>query len=229
MAAFCFAVVKFKGRDALFTALLLTLLIPPQVTLIPMYFELDGTFPHHDANPLEQENVAELKERVVAEGADLGAAFDGDADRMFLVDEHGKFIGGDMTTVMVADLVALPPGPVPGLRCVAWSRPLGYGGGMGSRPRRGHSRLGGAALLSGHENGGSTTSDVPGDAGARNAGERASMQWRYATALLNDGRSEEALQAIDELDRMLAANGLSPKTGDVSKIKLLRLIQPRWR
>ena len=59
---------------------------------------------------------------------------------------------------------------------------------------------------------------------ARNPGERASMQWRYATALLNDGRSEEALQAIDEMARLLADNGLSPKPDDVAKIKLLRAI-----
>ncbi len=74
----------------------------PQVTLVPMYFELDGTFPNHDANPLEQENIADLKARVVAEKADLGAAFDGDADRMFLVTEQGEFVGGDMTTALVA-------------------------------------------------------------------------------------------------------------------------------
>ena len=73
-----------------------------QVTLVPMYFELDGTFPHHDANPLEQENIAELRARVVAEGADLGAAFDGDADRMFLITEQGEFVGGDITTALVA-------------------------------------------------------------------------------------------------------------------------------
>ncbi len=74
----------------------------PRVTLIPMYFELDGTFPHHDANPLEQENIADLKARVIAEQADLGAAFDGDADRVFLVTEQGEFVGGDMTTALVA-------------------------------------------------------------------------------------------------------------------------------
>ena len=74
----------------------------PQVTLVPMYFELDGSFPNHDANPLEQENIADLKARVVAERADLGAAFDGDADRMFLVTETGEFVGGDMTTALVA-------------------------------------------------------------------------------------------------------------------------------
>ena len=59
---------------------------------------------------------------------------------------------------------------------------------------------------------------------AKNPGERASMQWHYATALLNDGSPEEAVQAIDEMERMLAENGLSPKPDDVAKIKLLRAI-----
>ena len=59
---------------------------------------------------------------------------------------------------------------------------------------------------------------------AKNAGERAKMQWRYAQALLNDGRSEEALRALDDLDRMLAEHGLSPQPEDVGKIKLLRAI-----
>jgi phosphomannomutase len=72
------------------------------VEIIPMYFELDGTFPNHDANPLEPENIADLQKMVVERGCDLGVAFDGDADRMFLIDEHGTFIGGDMVTAMVA-------------------------------------------------------------------------------------------------------------------------------
>lgn len=71
--------------------------------LIPLYFELDGTFPNHPANPIEPENIADLQAKVIETGADLGVAFDGDADRMFLIDERGKFIGGDMTTAMVAD------------------------------------------------------------------------------------------------------------------------------
>jgi phosphomannomutase len=69
--------------------------------LVPMYFELDGTFPHHLANPLLPENVADLQKKVVDENCDLGVAFDGDADRMFLIDEHGKAVGGDMVTAMV--------------------------------------------------------------------------------------------------------------------------------
>jgi hypothetical protein len=59
---------------------------------------------------------------------------------------------------------------------------------------------------------------------AKNPGERASLQWRYATALLNDGSSEEALSALDEMDRLLAENGLSPQQNDVAKIKLMRAI-----
>jgi len=74
--------------------------LPVQVT--PMYFEPDGTFPNHPANPIEPENIAELRKVVVENGYDLGAAFDGDADRVFLVDEKGDAVGGDILTSMVA-------------------------------------------------------------------------------------------------------------------------------
>jgi len=70
--------------------------------VIPMFFELDGSFPHHLASPIEPENIAPLRERVLEEKADLGAAFDGDADRMFLVDEGANPLGGDMVTALVA-------------------------------------------------------------------------------------------------------------------------------
>ena len=70
--------------------------------VIPLYFELDGSFPNHVANPIEPENIRDLQHTVVEQGCDLGVAFDGDADRMFLIDEHGGFIGGDMTTAMVS-------------------------------------------------------------------------------------------------------------------------------
>jgi phosphomannomutase len=70
--------------------------------LVPLYFELDGTFPNHPASPIEPENVADLIATIKETGADLGAAFDGDADRVFLVDENGKTLGGDMTTALVA-------------------------------------------------------------------------------------------------------------------------------
>ena len=70
--------------------------------LIPMYFELDGTFPNHPANPIDPANMVDLQKMVVEESCDLGVAFDGDADRMFLVDEKGNLIGGDITTSMVS-------------------------------------------------------------------------------------------------------------------------------
>jgi len=70
--------------------------------LVPLYFELDGTFPNHLANPIDPENMIDLQKAVIEHKADLGVAFDGDADRMFLVDEQGQLIGGDITTAMVA-------------------------------------------------------------------------------------------------------------------------------
>jgi phosphomannomutase len=74
-------------------------------TLIPLYFDLDGTFPNHEANPIEPENIKDLQAAVLTQHADLGIAFDGDADRMFLIDERGTFIGGDMVTAMVAQVL----------------------------------------------------------------------------------------------------------------------------
>jgi len=72
------------------------------IEVVPMYFEPDGTFPNHPANPIEPENVAELRRVVVENGYDLGAAFDGDADRVFLIDEKGDPVGGDILTSLVA-------------------------------------------------------------------------------------------------------------------------------
>ena len=72
------------------------------VELVPMYFELDGTFPHHEANPIEPANLRDLQDRVVSEGADLGLAFDGDADRCFLVDERGAAVSPSALTALIA-------------------------------------------------------------------------------------------------------------------------------
>ncbi|HEY8297923.1 MAG TPA: hypothetical protein VIG32_07875 [Candidatus Baltobacteraceae bacterium] len=70
--------------------------------VIPLYFELDGSFPNHPASPIEPENMIDLQAAVRKHGCDLGVAFDGDADRMFIVDETGGLIGGDMVTAIVA-------------------------------------------------------------------------------------------------------------------------------
>jgi len=63
--------------------------------VVPLYFELDGTFPNHEANPLEPENLRDLQRAVVEHGADIGLAFDGDADRCFVVDERGEPVSRD--------------------------------------------------------------------------------------------------------------------------------------
>lgn len=70
--------------------------------VIPIYFELDGSFPNHPANPIEPENTLDLQAAVLKHGCDLGVAFDGDADRMFIVDEKANLIGGDIITALVA-------------------------------------------------------------------------------------------------------------------------------
>ncbi|MCW8375196.1 phosphomannomutase/phosphoglucomutase [Streptomyces justiciae] len=70
--------------------------------LVPMYFELDGTFPNHEANPLDPANLVDLQKRVREESADLGIAFDGDADRCFVVDEHGDPVSPSAITALVA-------------------------------------------------------------------------------------------------------------------------------
>ncbi|MEU3251437.1 phosphomannomutase/phosphoglucomutase [Streptomyces sp. NPDC006997] len=72
------------------------------LTLVPMYFELDGTFPNHEANPLDPANIVDLQKRVREEGADLGIAFDGDADRCFVVDENGGPVSPSAITALVA-------------------------------------------------------------------------------------------------------------------------------
>ncbi|PNI08615.1 phosphomannomutase/phosphoglucomutase [Arthrobacter sp. AFG7.2] len=79
-----------------------TLLPKLPLDIIPLYFELDGSFPNHPANPLEPENLRDLQAAVVEHGADIGLAFDGDADRCFVVDEKGDPVSPSAITGMVA-------------------------------------------------------------------------------------------------------------------------------
>ena len=72
------------------------------VELIPMYFELDGNFPNHEANPIEAKNLKDLQRKVKKEKADLGLAFDGDADRCFLVDENADLVNPSSLTALIA-------------------------------------------------------------------------------------------------------------------------------
>jgi phosphomannomutase len=72
------------------------------VPLIPLYFELDGTFPHHEANPIDPANLRDLQRAVTGHHADIGLAFDGDADRCFVVDERGEVVSPSVLTALIA-------------------------------------------------------------------------------------------------------------------------------
>ncbi|MFC4910471.1 phosphomannomutase/phosphoglucomutase [Actinomadura gamaensis] len=72
------------------------------IDLVPLYFELDGTFPNHEANPIEPANLRDLQAKVRETGADIGLAFDGDADRCFVVDERGEIVSPSAITALVA-------------------------------------------------------------------------------------------------------------------------------
>ncbi len=72
------------------------------VKIVPLFFELDGTFPNHPADPIQPENLKDLQDTVLRERADVGLAFDGDADRVFLVDNNAEPVSGSLTTALVA-------------------------------------------------------------------------------------------------------------------------------
>ena len=110
-----------------------------------MYADLDGTFPNHPADPLQSANLVPLQERVLATGADIGLAFDGDADRVFLVDEQGRPVTGSLTTALVASTVL---GHQPGATVIhnlicsrAVPEVIAEHGGRAVRSRVGHSYI----------------------------------------------------------------------------------------
>ncbi|MCD0451196.1 phosphomannomutase/phosphoglucomutase [Actinocorallia sp. API 0066] len=111
--------------------------------VVPLYFELDGTFPNHEANPIEPENLRDLQAAVVAHKADLGLAFDGDADRCFAVDERGEIVSPSAITALVAEReLAKYPGArvVHNLICsAAVPEIIAENGGVPVRTRVGHS------------------------------------------------------------------------------------------
>ena len=72
------------------------------LTIVPLYFELDGSFPNHEANPLEPANLVDLQKAVVSAGADIGLAFDGDADRCFVIAADGEPVSPSAVTALVA-------------------------------------------------------------------------------------------------------------------------------
>jgi phosphomannomutase len=71
------------------------------IEIVPLYFELDGTFPNHEANPIDPRNLRDLQRAVTEHGADIGLAFDGDADRCFVVDERGEIVSPSVLTALI--------------------------------------------------------------------------------------------------------------------------------
>jgi len=109
----------------------------------PMYFELDGTFPHHEANPIDPANLVDLQRAVLESGADIGLAFDGDADRCFVVDERGVAVTPSAITALIAEReLGRRPGSTIIYNCIS-SRTvpevIAECGGVGERTRVGHS------------------------------------------------------------------------------------------
>ena len=113
------------------------------ITTIPLYFELDGTFPNHEANPIEPANLRDLQQAVKEHRADIGLAFDGDADRCFVVDERGEIVSPSVLTALIAtrELVREPGGTVIHNLITSRAVPelIGEHGGAAVRTRVGHS------------------------------------------------------------------------------------------
>ena len=113
------------------------------VTTIPLYFELDGTFPNHEANPIEPANLRDLQQAVKEHRADIGLAFDGDADRCFVVDERGEIVSPSVLTALIAarELAREPGGTVIHNLITSRAVPelIGEHGGAAVRTRVGHS------------------------------------------------------------------------------------------
>ena len=116
-----------------------------KVDLVPMYFELDGTFPNHEANPIEPANLIALQKRVKKEGADIGLAFDGDADRCFLIDENGALVNPSALTSLIAvrELKAKPGSTIIYnlISSKAVPEVIAENGGVALRSRVGHSYI----------------------------------------------------------------------------------------
>ena len=113
--------------------------------VIPMYFELDGSFPNHEANPLDESTLTDLKKAMIDQKADLGLAFDGDADRCFLVDERGVAVNPSALTALIAhrELIKHPGSSIIYnlISSRAVQEVIDENGGVGLRSRVGHSYI----------------------------------------------------------------------------------------
>jgi len=125
----------------------------PQISLEVMYGELDGTFPNHPADPIQPANQRDLQARVLAGSFDVGLAFDGDADRVFLVDELGRTVSGNTTTAILAKVfLRRKPGAMILYNLIssrAVREVIEENGGRSQRTRNGHSYMKGVMAETG--------------------------------------------------------------------------------
>ncbi|MFN2588449.1 MAG: phosphomannomutase/phosphoglucomutase [Actinomycetota bacterium] len=180
--------------------------------VVPLFFELDGTFPNHPANPIEPANLVDLQKLVLDEGCDAGIAFDGDADRVFLVDETGAPVSGSTTTALVAErLLRKHPGEavIYNLIC-SWSVPevIAENGGRPVRTRVGHSFI----------------KQVMAETGAIFGGEHSGHYYFRDNFRADSGMIAAllALEAMSEsrapLSRMLAAYRRYAASGEINSV-----------
>lgn len=194
------------------------------VDLVPMYFELDGDFPNHEANPIEPKNLKDLQKKVKKEKADLGLAFDGDADRCFLVDEKGDLVNPSSLTALIAvrELKKNPGASIIYnlISSKAVPEVIIENGGKPVRSRVGHSYIKSLMAQSGAVFGGEHSGHFYfADFWRADSGMLAAL---YALAELMD-TDKSLSEILDSYDRYFSSGEINTQVKDASKsIKLIR-------
>ena len=188
------------------------------VELIPMYFELDGNFPNHEANPIDSANLKDLQKRVKKERADIGLAFDGDADRCFLIDQAGELVNPSALTALIAvrELKAKPGATIIYnlISSKAVAEVIAEHGGIGVRSRVGHSYIKNLMAESGAVFGG----EHSGHFYFKNFGRADSgmLAGLYAIAELMVSKGNLS-QLLAPYNRYVASGEINSKVKDVTK------------
>ena len=194
------------------------------VELIPMYFELDGNFPNHEANPIEPENLKALQKKVKKEKADIGLAFDGDADRCFLIDENGDLVNPSALTSLIAvrELKANPGATIIYnlISSKAVAEVISENGGIALRSRVGHSYIKTSMAESGAVFGGEHSGHFYfGDFWRADSGMLAAL---YALAELM-ATPKSLSNLLEPYNRYFSSGEINSKVKDASKsIKLVK-------
>jgi len=188
------------------------------VELIPMYFELDGNFPNHEANPIDSANLKDLQKRVKKERADIGLAFDGDADRCFLIDQAGELVNPSALTALIAVReLKVKPGATIIYNLIsskAVAEVIAEHGGIGVRSRVGHSYIKNLMAESGAVFGG----EHSGHFYFKNfwRADSGMLAGLYAIAELMASKGDLA-QLLAPYNRYIASGEINSKVKDVTK------------